>query len=676
MGESRLARAEVDGAVERVVGAVRATPALVPGLVAIFVALVWSALDGATDPLVWIPGGLVIVGLLVVVVVAIPGGLSVGRAGGAAIVLLAAFVVWCFASILWADVEGDAWAGATQTLVYGALFTLFAISPWRPRAVAYVLGTYAVGVAVIGNWAFLTLDSDGHLEASFIEGRLVEPISYANANCGLFVSAGLAALVLASARQTSGFVRGALLASAGTLAELALLTQSRMSLLAVPLTIVLLLVLVRRRARLVVAMIVVALVVAASASSLLDVYAALLDETGVQSAVDVAQRALVLSAIALFAVGICWSVVDRRLVVSSQLARLGTIAAVAGSIVVVGAGMAAFLVRYGSPFDQADVWWERFKADETVYDPSTPHLVSGFGGAGRYQIWSVALDLFRERPLTGIGVDNFDTEWLRRRPTDRDLTYPHSVELRLLQQTGLIGTALFVGFLACVSAAGWGAVRRRGDAQLAAAAAVVVFAYWMVHGSIDWLWEIPALAAPAFASLGLLVGLDAGRRRNLSVGAVRLLVALVAAVALVSLVPPWLAEREVRAAVATSRSPLPGPFAHVDRARTLNPFSEEPDLVGALIAADRGDVRLQRTLLERALERNPHNWYPYVELGLLEARGGHRAQALRWLTHAKLLNPLDRTIQFALDRTRAGNPPSQSAMNDLYVRTADLCCRP
>ena len=38
----------------------------------------------------------------------------------------------------------------------------------------------------------------------------------------------------------------------------------------------------------------------------------------------------------------------------------------------------------------------------------------------------------------------------------------------------------------------------------------MVFAYWVVHGSVDWLWEYPGLGGPAFALLGVAVAL-AGR---------------------------------------------------------------------------------------------------------------------------------------------------------------------
>ncbi len=38
----------------------------------------------------------------------------------------------------------------------------------------------------------------------------------------------------------------------------------------------------------------------------------------------------------------------------------------------------------------------------------------------------------------------------------------------------------------------------------------------MVHGSVDWFWEIPALSAPAFAFLGAACALEPGRERTAS----------------------------------------------------------------------------------------------------------------------------------------------------------------
>ena len=653
----------------------RGSPLLAPGLVAIAVVLVWSVRDGAMDPLVWIPGGLIILGLLLVAGFAIRGGPSMSVAGLVATTALGAYVVWCYLSISWADVESDAWSGASQTLVYLACFLLFAMGSWTARAAAAALTAYAVGMAVIGSWTLLRIDVGRDPQLAFDSGRLAEPISYPNGNCALFVAASIPALLIAVAKGAPLVARAACLASAGALAQLALLTQSRMSLLGVPITLVLLFALVRCRVRLLLGATLVGVVVAASSPALLEVYPAALGRRGLDAAVDDAQRALLSSIAVLTAVGVGWGLVDRRVELTRRVVRAAGVLAVV--ILLAGGTVASVtsLARYGSPTDTAAVWWDRFKTDESVSRPNTPHLVSGLGGAGRYEIWRVAFRIFEENPVTGIGVDNFLVEWLRRRPDGRDLTYPHSIELRLLQQTGLVGGLLFTVFLTSTVAAGWGGLRRRGDAQLASCAALAVAAYWLVHGSVDWLWEIPALTAVAFAALGLVVALGTGERRALGV-APRMLLAVVAGVGVLSLVPQWLAERELHAAVDSAGMVGQEGLDHVDRARTLNPLSAEPDLVGALIAAERGDVGRQRALLLRALERNPHDWYPYVELGLVDARRGRRAAALSWLARAQALNPFEGAIRFSIARVRQGRTPSREEMNDRFPRAADLCCRP
>ena len=56
------------------------------------------------------------------------------------------------------------------------------------------------------------------------------------------------------------------------------------------------------------------------------------------------------------------------------------------------------------------------------------------------------------------------------------------------------------------------AVPTRSRAAVAAAA-LAGFGYWVVHGSVDWFWEFAGLGGPAFALLGLVCALDAAARR-------------------------------------------------------------------------------------------------------------------------------------------------------------------
>ena len=482
-------------------------PGVPAGFAALVVTLIWSADDGASDPLVWAPGTLLLVGLLVVVAATAPGSMPGGRAARIAIASFAAFTAWSFLSMLWADVKADAWSGANKTLCYFAIYALFAIRPWQARAAATFLGSYSVGVAAIGVWKLLAIDRGVDPMLSFISGRFVEPISYANANSALFLGAAIPALFLSSRRETPVVLRGVFLAAAGVLIELGVLAESRMSLLAAPIVLVVYLAAIPGRLRSLLSFALVGAAVALSAGSLLAVYTAVystgVGAAAIAGAIDQAQRVVLLSAVGLLFAGIAWGLIDERVVVPARVARGIGVAAI---ILALAGGVAAgsgFVAHYGDPVDRASIWWDRFKANEYVAEAGTPHLTSGFGGAGRYAVWTVAIHLFERHPITGIGVDNFGVDWLRERPNTQDNIYPHSVELRTLQQTGLIGTALLSLFFGAALVAGLRGLRTRSaGARGVSLAALLVFGYWIVHGSVDWLWEIPALSAAAFSALG------------------------------------------------------------------------------------------------------------------------------------------------------------------------------
>ncbi len=651
----------------------RDSPAAPAGFVALGVILFWAARDGGTSTVVWAPGSLLLLALVVVVAWAAPGSLPGGRAGLIALAAFGAFVGWCYLTILWADVRADAWSGANKTFAFFAVYAVFAIRPWRAVPAGALLGAYSLGVVAIGLWSLHSIATRDLPASGFLEGRLAEPISYANANCALYFSAAIPALFLATRREVPAVARGLLLASAGALVELGLLCQSRMSVFAVPFVLIAYFVIVPGRLRSLVGLLLVGAALAVSMSRLLDVYEAVVDGKGVGGAVEDAQTSVLASAVALFLVGLAWSLVDRRVTMPARVTRgLGIAVVVVVAAAALSAG-ALFLQHYGDPVDQAGVWWERFKGNDYVADAQTPHIVSGFGGAGRYDIWRVAGSIFLDHPVAGIGVDNFSVDFLRERRIDNNPLYPHSLELRLLQQTGLVGTGLMATFLVAALVAGWGSLRRgRAVERGIAGSALLIVTYWVVHGSVDWLWEIPTLSAAAFASFGLLVALSPTAPRETPRWLVPAIAGGVGLAAIVTFGAAWASAREIDVALRSWRATPVAAYEHLDRARAFDPFSDQPDVIGAVIAAQRGEVDHQRRLLLRALERNGDDWYPYLELGLIEARRGNRAEGLRLLGRAHALNPIEETIEFALERVRDGDPPTQQEMDEEIVRTSDL----
>jgi tetratricopeptide (TPR) repeat protein len=187
-------------------------------------------------------------------------------------------------------------------------------------------------------------------------------------------------------------------------------------------------------------------------------------------------------------------------------------------------------------------------------------------------------------------------------------------------------------------------------AAAVAAAALTSGVYWLVHGSIDWLWEIPALGASALALLGLAAGLA----RTTPRGAVRsrprptTVHAGVAALFVVtagSLALPGLAAIELERGVRAWADSPDRALSHLERAHRLNPLSERADVVAGTLSTQRGgDAEQARAAFERALERNPHDWYVHLQLALLAEGGGRRREALAHLERARSLNPSEPAV--------------------------------
>jgi hypothetical protein len=199
-----------------------------------------------------------------------------------------------------------------------------------------------------------------------------------------------------------------------------------------------------------------------------------------------------------------------------------------------------------------------------------------------------------------------------------------------------------------------------------------------VHGSIDWFWEIPVLGAPAFAFLAL--AMRTGEVAENAASPVPLRWRLPASVAVVglavlavgSLAPTWLSAREVDRAAETWRSDPSGALDRLDRARALNPLSDEPDVIASVIASLVGDHQRQEEALRRALERNPANWYPMVELAALESRRSRPRVALAWLRRAETLNPREPSIAVVRQAVDAGKAVTSAELRAMYVDQAKL----
>ncbi|MDF2750750.1 MAG: hypothetical protein K0T00_1926, partial [Gaiellaceae bacterium] len=321
-----------------------------PGVLAVALLLLLALRDAGFQPTLWYPVGLALLVLLALVLLS---GVAVRppRTTLVALGAFAGFTLWCFASITWSGVQGDALEGANRTLVYLVGFALFALMP-VPRGLPVVLvGLYATGVALVALATVARAQAHDDPASFFIGGRLAEPAGYANGAAALFLAAYWAAVTLAARRGLPPPLRGVLAGAATALLGTAVLCQSRGSVFAFAAVCVVQLALVPARARSVVALALTGGAVAAVSPILLDVFPTLAEES-VAGPVRDALVALLAATLAAGLIGWLLAVVDAGTEVSPARARRGAALVLAtAALAVVAAG--GWGVATGSPVQRA-----------------------------------------------------------------------------------------------------------------------------------------------------------------------------------------------------------------------------------------------------------------------------------------------------------------------------------
>jgi hypothetical protein len=347
---------------------------------------------------------------------------------------------------------------------------------------------------------------------------------------------------------------------------------------------------------------------------------------------------------------------------------LGTLAVV---VALAGMGGGLVVISNGHPGPFVSRQWHGFTREPTSTS-DTSHFATV--GSGRYDIWRSALEAFRAHPVGGLGQDNFGDWYLRHRHTYEEPLWTHSLELRLLASTGVVGLVLFAGFLAAALTAAVKA-RRRGELldRMLVGAALLPLGVWLIHGSIDWFWEFPALSGPALGFLAMAGRLGAAvdpslartpaqsRTRAWSVlGGFGGAVALVCAVVVLGV--PFLALRELSHAETASFTDVNASLADFHTAHRLNPFMSDPGSLGGTVALVNGRARLAGNLFTQATELEPGSWYSWLGRGLAASARGEVSIARGYLREAARIDERQPVVQNALRQVGTRSP--------LRIRTA------
>lgn len=690
---------------------------LFPAGVMLAVALVWAATGGgyearpvlgaSYDPSLWYLGALVIVGLLCATRLGL-ARVRISRWATVACAAVLAYTAWSFLSVLWAHDQGTALLGSDRTLVYAATFVTFAILPWSSRPLGVALASFVAGVGALAvvTTARLALLADP--SSLYLNARLVYPLGYYNADAALFMTAAVTAVALSSRRSGPIVLRVGGLVLAAVCLQLAVLGQSRGWLFTAPIILALALLIVPGRLRLLAFALGPALATAAATPALLRVYGRataggvtlleprlhqVLHQQGRHAA-----QAMLVADVVLALVGTLAVILDRRLSLSARATRQANRI---GAAIAVGALLAGVVVgliaTHGHVVGRVEGAWRSF-ANSSEAAAGASRFTSL--GSQRVDFWRVGLREWANHPLLGLGQDNFASAYLRLRHTGQEPRWVHSLELRLLVHTGLVGALLFGLFVVAVFMA---ALRPRaetsgdgvaGPRRVAAGIALLPLVVWLVHGSIDWFWEFPALSVPALAFAGAAgavrpaagpleapasapaadggrsragdpVGRQAGegeqsaRRSSRPASALYWgAFALFALAALAAIAIPFAAAREVQKAIAVWPEEPGVAYGELHSASKLMPFDMQIDLVGGAIGLNLEEPARASSWFEEAQRRDDQEWLAPFALGLIESELGHAAPAATQLRRAHELNPQEAVVDAALARVHSTHPLS------------------
>ncbi|MBV9310593.1 MAG: hypothetical protein JOZ73_07170 [Solirubrobacterales bacterium] len=658
-----------------------------PGVIAVGLMLVWAAHNGGYDADTWYWGALVLLGVLVVLlgtdsgaIARIPTGLKL------ALLAFGLYVGWSYLSILWAGYPGDALTGSNRALMYWLVFAVFALAPWSEQRALWLLVAYVVGLGVIGLLILKLMANGGHVGTLFEEGRLVSPTGYLNSDAALFTIGAFLGVALAERRELPVVLRGLLIAIACGSLQLALLGESRGWLFTLPFTLLAALLVARNRLR------VVAIAGIPIAATLLALHpllgvfrAANADHpsaTAIKHAAEHAGRISLLTCAAALLVGTLVAAADTGIRIPALPARGRMVIGTVASALAIGiAATGALAATHGHPIPFIKRQWHGFTHPAT---PSQGGSGSHFAtvGSGRYDIWRVALDATLQNPIGGLGQDNFGDFYNRHRGTSEEIQWTHSFELRLLAHTGVVGALLFGVFLAASLVA---ALRSRSAARgLAAAlsgAALLPLCVWLVHGSVDWFWEMPALSGPALGFLALAGRLGPpapesraeGREpsviRRATVLASRIPRPAAAAAAALGVLAaalvlglPYLAVRDLSSASDLRASNPVAALSLLSRAANLNSLDADAPRLAGLIALQSGRLVEAERRFTDARKRQPGGWFAWFGEGLAASALGDAGRARSAFSTAARINNRQPAVTNALARVDTTHPltPNQA----------------
>ena len=565
--------------------------------------------------------------------------------------LFAGYAAWTSVSLLWSSDLGDAWFGAAQTLLYLLAFVVSMAILTSGGSRRWVLVASVLGPAVEAAFTLWALVSGD--QSVFKDGSLVGTVGYHNGEAAFLLVPFWVAVYLAGSRCVNPVVRGLVLAGATLCIEVAVLAQSRGALVAMAMSLPVFFALSGQRLRGLLALIPVSAALLASFSDLNEVYLAFLNEEDPAVALNHAIPIVWMASVTAGLYGLLWGVADRWWKPPSGMVRAVGVSATLLVIVALVIGAVALGERVGSPLTWSGQKWEAFKNDDVAGQEQNNRYLN-VSGSGRYTLWEVAWEDFMAHPLLGIGTHNYEATYYQLR--EQRVGYvrqPHMLPLEVLAERGIVGGALFFGFLAVCLATG---LRQRftylnAEGKAMVGAAIAAIAYWFVHSSAEWFWQLPAVTLSVVIYLAVLAAPWRHVKTEVARWSWRAGSAAVAVLTIVLIAPLYIADRYLAQSYATTDPRVA--LETVERAQRFNPVDPQLPQREAELAMQVSDWPRVEKAYNRAIQLNPRHYAPYALLAEFHEQRGEYEEALESYRKALNLNPLDKKLSESVNQLQS-----------------------
>jgi UDP-GlcNAc:undecaprenyl-phosphate GlcNAc-1-phosphate transferase len=628
-------------------------PAILAGLLGLTFGLS-PFYDGGYDSSVWGPAGLVLLACLLALAIGRPPVLS--RPAKLALAALAALAGWSLLSVLWTSSPELGFVASNRMIVLVAMLAVLLLVVTDTASATWAVAGAIAGTLVVGLWTVGVMVAGDGVQL-FAFGRLNDPLGYVNAQGAVYAFAVIPLLSLAEWRASPRVA--AIGAACGSMClGLAFLSQSRGVIAALVVGMIVTFALFAGRLRRAAALLVMAAPVAIASPWLLHAY-----EQGKNHAQtpDSIRKVALLVVFAAITAGVGWWLAAntvtsmgparRRRARRAWAVALGVATA---AVVVVG------LVEAPQIQQRAQVQYHAFVdlgSDPATEQVSRSRLLTGSGG--RYDYWRIAVKTWREHPVAGLGAGGYSLPYFQQRRTSEAVRQPHSIELEMLSELGLVGGLLLAVWIAAVVWAIVRGLRGRVDEprRHLLVAATGLFVVWITQTSGDWLHLIPGVTGVAMVAVAVLARFDAApaaasapaaRGMQRSILARRAVIGVAGAcvlLGLLSLSRQTLAEHyRTRAQEDLARSQPAAALDLADRSIRIDGDAVSAYYLRSAALAQLDRVPEARAALSRALDVEPENFVTWALIGDFESRTGRPRRALAAYRRASALNPRDTSL--------------------------------